>query len=297
MSKAQPTKKQHYIPQVCLRGFSQDSVTIYEYNFRKGEAINQPVSIESVCREDYLYEVRENNGEIIYSNYIEDILCEYEGQFAYYRNQLLRKAHIKENYYNKPILSKDEKDFWRVYTTLQIMRHPRIIGGMEELLREDFQSHYRDIDIRNLTIAYCLPFFKKVTEGEPNVFTFFLSVLLTRSLLVGHAESDNLFTSDHGMYGSGGFGRNEFGFERLWFPISSNCGLLFYDPEIIDRSNRNRLIPIFEDEVRELNKGIAYIASQMVLSKYPFSKEDIDLIQEARRERAEDDLNQTVLIN
>ena len=68
MSKPQPTKHQHYIPQVYLKGFSKDSSTIYEYNFKKGEALDKPVSIESVCRENYLYEVRENNGVIININ-------------------------------------------------------------------------------------------------------------------------------------------------------------------------------------------------------------------------------------
>ena len=288
MSKPQPTKHQHYIPQVYLKGFSKDSSTIYEYNFKKGEALDKPVSIESVCRENYLYEVRENNGVIININYIEDILCEYERKFSKYRDQLLRKAHIKENYYNKPILSKDEKDFWRVYTVLQIMRNPVTLSGIEELLQEDFEGYYSDIDIRNLAIAYCLPFFKKLTNEEVNAFTGYLAVLLTRTIMVGFAESDNLFTSDHGMYGSGNFNDNEFGFGRLWFPISSNCAIIFYDPRLVKKSKNNRLIPIAEDEVRDMNKGIAYIAKQMILSKHPFSDTDIQLIEEARKEHAED---------
>lgn len=296
MTKKYPTKKQHYIPQVYLKGFSQDSSTIYEYNYKKGEAIQVPVSIESVCRKKDLYEVRENNGEIINPNYIEDILCEYEGLFAKYREQLLRKAHIKENY-NKLILSKDEKDFWRVYTTLHIMRNPETLSRIETLFHEDFEGQFTEIDNRNLAVAYCLPFFKKLEKNEKNAFTIYLSVLLTRTIMIGFAESDNMFTSDHAMYGSGTFKDNDYGFGRLWFPVSSNCAIIFYDPKLVGKYNNNRLIPISEDEVYEMNEGIAYIAKQMVFSKYPFSESDIRLIKEARKKRAEDDANEKANIN
>ena len=289
MSKKQHTKNQHYIPRVYLKGFSQDLSTIYEYNYKTGEAIKAPVSIESVCRKKNLYEVWDNNGEIINSNYIEDILCKYEGLFAKYREQLLDKAHIKENYYSRLILSKDEKDFWKVYATLHIMRNPETLDGIELLLQEDFGGQFTEIENRNLAVAYCLPFFKKLDENEINAFTTFLSVLQTRTIMVGFAENDNLFTSDHAMYGSGTFKDNSYGFGRLWFPVSSNCAIIFYDPKIATKSNNNRLYPLAKDEVREMNKGIAYIAKQMVLSKHPFSDEDIRLIKEARQERTEDE--------
>ena len=70
MPEKQPTKKQHYVAQTYLKGFSQDSVTVYEYNIRKRIAIGKPVSIESICREQFLYEVRGRTGEIININYI-----------------------------------------------------------------------------------------------------------------------------------------------------------------------------------------------------------------------------------
>ena len=199
MAKEQLTKNQHYIPQVYLRGFSQDSLTIYEYNYKKGEAIKEPVSIESVCREKYLYEVLDNNGEIINANYIEDILCGYEGLFAKYRKQLLSKSHIIENYQTHCFLTKEEKDFWTFYAALNIMRNPEILIGIKTILKDELQDHVSDIDAKNLAIAYCLPFFDKPKEGEINALTGFISILLTKVLYVGFCESDNLFTSDHSM--------------------------------------------------------------------------------------------------
>ena len=74
MAETQITEKQHYVPQVYLQGFSQDGINVYEYNFKKAAPIPNAVPIESVCREKYLYEVRNRSGEIININYIENFL-------------------------------------------------------------------------------------------------------------------------------------------------------------------------------------------------------------------------------
>ena len=203
MTKKKPTKKQHYIPQVYLKGFSQDSSTIYEYNYKKGEAIQVPVSIESVCRGKNLYEVRENNGEIINPNFIEDILCKYEGQFADYRKLLLSKAHIKENYYKQCFLSREEKNFWVFYAALNIMRNPETLAGITSVFQEVFQNEFTDSEIRNTAVGFCLPFFKIPKDGDNNALLFFIQLLLTKVITVAFDESDSLFTSDHAMYGSG----------------------------------------------------------------------------------------------
>ena len=298
MAKAKHTINQHYIPQTYLKGFSSDSKHVYEFNLTKDAPIVKPVDISSICRDKYIYEVRDEHGELINPNYIENKLSEYERQFTEHRNLLLSKASIKENYQTRSFLSREEKNFWIFYAALNIMRNPITLNGMQKIFGDEFNGRLSEQEARNLAVAYCLPFFKEPDEHEMNAFVFFIQVLLQKVLIVGYSEEGNLFTSDHAMYGAANKKVIIFPqFGRLWFPITSNCGLIYCDPELTNRSNRNRLIPIFEDEVRELNKGIAYIASQMVLSKYPFSKEDIDLIQEARRERAEDDLNQTVLIN
>ncbi len=140
-----------------------------------------------------------------------------------------------------------------------------------------------------MALAFNLPFFRSQDITKLSNFSIFYSILSGLVLTVAYAESDDLFTSDHAMYGSH---KKVNGFpiiERLWFPLSSNCGLIFAAPEAITGSGRNCLIPLSEDQVRYYNKGIAYIATQYVLSKHPFSKSDIALIREARIEKAQED--------
>ena len=285
--KKEPTRKQHYIPQEHLRGFSQDALSIYEYNFKKGEAITAAVPIESVCRETDLYEMYDEDGSIININYIEDVLCQFEGQFAAYKRQLLKKAN-KANYRTMCFLTKEEKQFWTFYTALQIVRNPITLSGVKAVIQEETQGYFSELEAQNLAVALCLPFFQNPDKQELNPLRFFLSILSTKIIGAAYVEADNLFTSDHAVYGSRRPEDEFYQFERLWFPIASNCALIFTDPKTVDRTMKNRLFPVTDEEVRNLNKGIAYIAAQMVLSKHPFSNEDIKLIEEARRERAQD---------
>ena len=289
MPKKQPTKKQHYVPQIYLKGFSVDQNSVYEYNLRRMDVIDHPVSIESVCREQYMYELRNQAGDIINVNYIENILCGYEGQFADYCRRLLCKATNKKNYETHCFLTTEEKDFWLFYTALQLVRNPITLNGMKGILKDELQHVISDQEAYNKAIEMCLPFFKKPEPGDMNPFLFLISVLKTKILTVGYAESDHLFTSEHAMCGVRNSAESMIDFKSLWFPVSSNCVLLFAGPNFIGRTKKNCLIPISEERVNEINKGIAYIANQAIFSKYPFSEADIQLIEEARKERAEDE--------
>ena len=293
MPEKQITEKQHYVPQIYLQGFSQDGISIYEYNFKKAGPIQNAVPIESVCREKNLYEVRNPSGEIINTNFIENVLCSFEGDFSEHRKKLLRKVIHKENFQIKSFLTKEEKAFWTFYTALQIVRNPITLSGVKAIIQDETQGYFSELEAQNLAVALCLPFFQDPNKQDLNPLKFFLAMLSTKTISVVYVETDNLFTSDHAVYGSRRPEDEFYQFERLWFPISSNCALIFSDPKTVDRTMRNRIISVTEEEVRNQNKGIAYIAAQMVLSKHPFSDEDIELIEKARRERAQDEEQKT----
>ncbi len=96
------TKNQHYVPQVYLRGFSKDyepgikvpeKGRVYGYDLiNRFQSLDVP--IESVCRETYLYEIKNDDGFIISPNYIEKALGRMESQFPIRRNELERKNFL-----------------------------------------------------------------------------------------------------------------------------------------------------------------------------------------------------------
>ncbi len=294
MAESQHTKEQHFIPQEYLRGFSQDSKTVFEYYLPKDKAIDDPVSIKDICKEKYLYELRDEQDVIININYLENIFCQYEGLFSDYRKTLLNKAVHRENYNILSFLTKKEKVFWIFYSTLNMMRNPGTLNRMKGFIQNETSGMITDQQAKNLAIEYCLPFFPEPDTIERNMFSVFLSVLSSKVLSVGYTEGGNLFTSDHAMYGSQRIINGFPYIERLWFPISSNCALVFAAPETINGKGKNCLFPLSDENIRNINKGIAYIAKQYVLSKYPFTNSDIALIREARQEKAQEEaLKQT----
>lgn len=289
MAESPHTKEQHYVPRVYLQGFSSDARSLFEYNLKADKPIKEPVSIESVCKEKYLYELRDEQGEIINLNYLENVLCQYEGMFADHRRALLKKAVFKENYQTKCFLSKEEKQFWIFYTALQIMRNPSTLRGIKNFILDETHGAFSDQQAQNLAAGLCLPFFQKPDSNVIDAFRFVISVLKENVLRVGYAESGNLFTSDHAVYGSRKPQEEFPKFQWLWFPVSSNCAIIFSNPDLVQPEGRNRLIPLREDAIRVMNKGIVTIATQVVLSKLPFSEEDIALIREARSEKEQDE--------
>ncbi len=94
--KKKPTRKQHYVPQVYLKGFSNCGNMINAYwSDNNGIIKEKCVPIESICRENYLYELKNDSNELIAINYIEKCLSVIEGEFSEYRNILLKKLLMK----------------------------------------------------------------------------------------------------------------------------------------------------------------------------------------------------------
>lgn len=100
------TKKQHYIPQVYLRGFSPEygnndipvsKYTVFCHDLTGRNQFNDPIPIKSICYEKYLYEVTDRDGEIVLLNHLEHLFLIIEKMFGNYRRELENKASLEEN--------------------------------------------------------------------------------------------------------------------------------------------------------------------------------------------------------
>lgn len=81
MSNNNFTVNQHFVPQVCLRGFSQNGKHIYQQRFERTYNNPNPVPIESVCCVKNLYELTIPAKSSIYPNYIENSFRLFENKF------------------------------------------------------------------------------------------------------------------------------------------------------------------------------------------------------------------------
>lgn len=290
MANKSITKKQHYVPQVYLRGFSTNNKQIWSYTIDSLDN-GKYVPIESICRENYLYEVKDNEGNWLTPNWIEKILSKLEGMFAENLRRIEKKAFLTENYRTKCFLTKDEKVFWKLFVAIQMMRSPIVLHEANDTVRDLSNGMLTDNQIWAVAVSQCLPLFSDLKPEEKNVFNVFLQPLLTMSTAIGVDENGTMFTSDDPVYCYSSQRENVLQieeYEKIVFPLTSNLVLLMFGGEMAKEYDKNRLFPL-DDEAREdIKLSIAYSARERVFSKTELSPLDIHLIDRARKDKAAD---------
>ena len=284
------TKRQHFVPQVYLRGFSADAKRVWSYSLDPLDS-GTLAPIESLCRENYLYEIRGEDGNLIFPNWIETVLCGLEGMFATNLRALERKACHKENYTIKCFLTSQEKAFWKVFVGVQMMRSPSVIRAVDDVAKEFLDNQLSDNQIRTFAVSQCLPFFSELRPEDKTAFSLFLRPLLNMSIAIGVDESGTMFTSDEPIYCYSSHRENLAEIEeydKIIMPLTSELVLFLRGGEAAKGYDRNRLFPLRGEDQEAAKLSIAYSARTRVFAKRELSESDRKLIERARREKAED---------
>ena len=286
MNDNQITKKQHFLPQVYLRGFSVDHKAICAFRL-DNNSISKSVPIKSVCSENYLYEVVNQDGKFLAPNHIEKFLGKIESMFGTFRKQLMGKARNPENFKTCCFLTTQEKAFWIAYTAIQILRMPKIIHEAEDFSRDYLKDYIEPYKAEIVAHTQCLPFFGEINPEDKNLFNYIVKMLCDMYINIFFDPADSIFTSDNPIYCCApDFSNGEC--EQIIFPIASNIVLMFYGSKLkkkIGRKGRNRLIPLTKEEIDSIKMDIAYTAEQWIYSKNNLPYEDIQLIHKARHDR------------
>ena len=90
-----PTIKEHFVPQTYLRGFSENSTTIYRFDLKRDIQTSISVPIKSVAYIENLYELQADDNSFINRNFIENSLSQLETKLPHYLKMLESKAFLK----------------------------------------------------------------------------------------------------------------------------------------------------------------------------------------------------------
>lgn len=286
------TKKQHYIPQVYLRGFSpeynkknstqKDKYTIYCYDINSKKQNDRAIPIKSICYEKNLYEVTGSDGNIVLPNYLETWFSKMEQKFGEFRSKLERKVFIEDNYKTKCFLTNEEKIFWFTYIITQIIRLPQTLEIAENEAKKILQVNSQQA--KNIARIFCLPFFKVIDENsiESRLINIFFEAMKNMSIGVGVDKDKKLITSDKPVYiDSKSFPCKEF--DKIIFPVSSEICLFLFSNENKGKYQKNFLFPI-ESEVREeIIKAMTHSSSGKLYSNHILDKGERECIKETLR--------------
>ena len=265
-----PTKYEHFVPKCYLKQFTIDERRLYEFDTSSGIQIHNPVSIRSICADDNLYEFRDENGEFMYSNLMEDILHDLEGEFTTAIKSINRKAFIKGNLKTGCFLTPEEKDTLVLYMAVQRMRMPSLISEVEAELRKKYEDILYDSTIRNVAIISCLP----ISVDKKSALRKCISELREMTYSIGVAYRDCIITSDNPV--SFLYDDNYDKLEEVIFPLSSRAVLYMQPRSQTKPGRRNILFELTQDSIDNINQVTMELCSRWIYSKQPLSQNQIE---------------------
>lgn len=295
-----PTKRQHYIPQVYLRGFSPDYLDnndtnidvskfrIFTYNLNKNDQIGIAIPIKDICFENYLYEIKDENGNIIYKNHLEKWLSKIESMFSKYRRQLEQKVLDKRNNNHVLLFSEEELIFWKLFFVVQNLRTPQIMRIAESVAKDVFQNKLSDNQAKTVSKIWCLPFFRELKgdEAELDIFNRLLKPLSDMIFTVGCDDKARIITSDMSFSIYGDIDDNAFiEYDKIMIPITSQICLFLVNKHKYNNIRENCLFEINDEIRREIFLNISYSAYENIYLNHMITEKEIVLLNAIHDER------------
>lgn len=290
------TKKQHFIPQTFLRGFSIDKNKICRYEIdTKAQQNNIP--IKSILYRNSLYEIKNSDGTFCKPNQIENSLKSIEDDFNKYKNRILNSVKNEQNYQTKCFLNEEEKNYWKLYIIVQILRHEYSIDFLK-LHFLNCEKKMDEIDAQNSAIMSCLAPFYSYTQDNNKSLDFWWSTLKNMAFLVGYDETGSLFINEKvGSFIS--TGRDKNGLKEylyILFPICRHIVLQLCNMDAPEnqalKGRRNVLIKLSDSDIEFVKQSIAGYADEVILSASPLTEKDIKIIEEAQEKKKKQESGQ-----
>ena len=281
MPTNKPTKKEHYIPQFYLKGFSPNNKQVFQYDILNRKSYPM-IDTKRICYQKNLYELKDSNDSIVETNIIESALSKYEGAFQELFMGIDRKAKNNQNFNTRSFLSTQEKALLIGFLSLQIMRMPYWISIGEQNAIDIFDL--KPYQARNFSILTNLPIYKQLDASSSNIFSLVANWFTDMSFMIFKSRTNNIFTSDNPIYiFSKDKNSNDINIkpEKVIFPLTSNL-VLYMLPVNTYPEYKNRLIPIIDYILKEVHQSIALTSNRFIYSYRPLMKDEIRTVEEAR---------------
>lgn len=291
-------KKQHYVPQVYLRGFSpeyeplgksnipNEKYTIFSFDLeKKTYDSNNGVPISSICYKKNLYEIYGTDEQIILPNWLETCFCALERMYGINRTNLERKI-LRENVGALDFLKKEERAFWITFIAIHLLRNAYALSAAETALKELINTDASEKEIKSAVRKLCLPFFQEINENshETRILEGILAPMYQMQFAVGIDFNNTLITSDKGASIIGKeFPTDEY--DEIVFPITSSICLFLFGNENKNISKDNTLFELTEDGKRHVITNVVLDAYKKIYSNHRFSIQEKKFIKEIATER------------
>lgn len=273
-----PKVDQHTVPQVYLRGFSDDKKHIRYYDFKSRGYSNGRVKIKDICFKKYMYEFYDNDGNIDSINIIENHLEKYERKFGKYCDKLKAMMNPKSFSYYTRLVMDEEVAFWTVYTVIQYLRSNHTISSLQKLLWEDNPSESQQYT-RNKVLYNCLPIFMHKCDRGTLAFDRVVEWFLEMDFVVLISFDYEFITSDNPVCG---IADDQFKVCRFVFPITRNIAIQFIDKADVTYKGTRTVAVTTREYVEAVNIRMGQKAEKQIY----FERIDEAILERIISERA-----------
>jgi len=293
-----PKKRQHYVPQVYLRGFSPEyepmnrsnlpfeKYTIFSFDLEKcAYDSTEAVPISSICYKKKLYEIYGRDKKIIFPNWLENYFCALEKMYGTYRTELERKIH-KENIGIPNFLNAKERIFWVTFIAIHLLRNAYALSEAEAAIKELVDFNVSDKEIKSVVRKLCLPFFQEIKEDskETKILEGILAPMYKMQFAVGIDFDNQIITSDKGASIIGKeFPTDEY--DEVIFPITSSICLFLVGNDNKDIHQDNTLFELSDAGKKHITTNVVLDAYKRIYSNHRFSVQEKKFIKDIARER------------
>lgn len=319
------TKKQHYVPQVYLRGFApqylktdseknkiaKSKYGVFYYDLRERKQSEIAVPINSICFENNLYEVTGKSGEIVYDNRLENRFSRLESRYAELRTNIENKAFIKENYKTKSFLTSDEKLHLMGYTTIQLLRTPTFLSLALKVAQEVWKNDKSEEQLKNIVRIQCLSFidtycrndekyvdnnkkFVGISDNQFEILGSIIRPMVGMSFMIGVDNKSRLITSDNPVYIRNSnkeclMKGEDVQNDEIIFPITASLCLIMVGGENKDRYPKNCLFEITDEWRKHIFAAMCCTTDKKIFSNHKFDKDELKIIDEVLEDEAKGD--------
>lgn len=277
-SEKQATIDQHYISRVYLRGFSSNRKTFFEYSVKENKRYKDEVSIKSICKEENLYEYRDNDGNIVKQNKIENQLKKkIEDPYNHYIELSEKRLSCDTIKNTSGFFNQEEIDFWKMFASVQALRFPDIIQFFTDKLLKLSGGKLINNKARNLILKDTVSSDSFTNPNEQSTYSYIYDIFrdLYMSLFVDETES--LFANDKVL----SFGQTEKATKpnMVLLPVTSKMAIVFYDDEYEPDLGKNNL-HYFTPEELENYKRCTNTNAEWIYSRKPLTDREIQILSE-----------------
>ena len=283
------TIREHFVPRVYYKGFSEikkkksnEKLLAWAFDIGRSTQINHQVDIDDFCAENNLYELMNEDGEIIAQNFIENKFGRIEVKVGAVLKRIIEKSKNENCLKCTNILSENDKSILIILMTMLQFRDPKTIDyGVKALQQDNPELNAREA--RNITLMNLLPLGIDSEWDENTIIRKAVERYAGMDFQIGIAPDDLIITSDRPVI-QWPPDENEL-FNRpkaVVFPLTSR--LVLYLFPIVDNKQigRSFFFDMSKEQIRDIQVNVAVCARRWIISRNAISDDQYEMIRKGR---------------